>query len=843
MASPQSSTKVLIKSEPKLPGWNVSGRIERVVFNSKGYVLDADATRHTEFKPSKKKGGLKVAPKAPIYRNDLFTPWQNDMARHIHDGKNLIANAATSCGKTWVTNLVVAYEVLSKDNCTCLIVSPNSEVMRETVQDISEKHTKRYQHSTHMMDTTTRNFATYPESRGSGAQIMVVSVESFVDFVTNPVNQIFINKLKYIVFDEVHLPIVANSFWWAQYIPHEAQIIVLSATLGDPDSIKETVTRMQQLVPTRPHEVEVISYNVRPIPLQPLLFKGCDLPDDGLISKSLIKSGRIACLVNRFDPTIRDIRSLDRGLVIPETREAQYALGQQVVKDHSTTITRKLQDALETCVLEGTTENVYHACCCLFSNNMQPAMCYNSTSEATRVFTESLVSYITQIERTDPECREAQRTKDKFEKEHFRVRDKKDTCKADARARDDWNKPMPEEKGSSIDIHQINKVLQKWKFPSDLKDIPTNNVPQWILDALEKGIGVYVSTMPVWLKHYVFDAFKAGQISFMMADNSISVGVNLPIRTVLLIGEDIEHKSYLQASGRAGRRGMDDQGYIMHFMPSEQIFKYLETETPPVHLELPETMNYADLIRLCVPENLDRYYNDTEFLNTGMKPVSGYKTRIMTLYRSTLNAEQLALCEKQVALIHKDKLHYHTLTNLQKAVPEAASVLVLKLLISGLLHSFQVNEFIDLMAILFRRYELPENATVEEASEYYVPQFERFRGFNKTLQTYSDYYNLGLDLSKPIHSYFRDFCKEGTLHSEFIDPLDRMGEWLYCFKKQVDAVCPVKKTRRGRIFRYNDAFGDLLSKVDAQYMIARSRRSMSCVKKPFKKDRKRTLVY
>jgi hypothetical protein len=52
-----------------------------------------------------------------------------------------------------------------------------------------------------------------------------------------------------------------------------------------------------------------------------------------------------------------------------------------------------------------------------------------------------------------------------------------------------------------------------------------------------------------------------------ISDKSLSEGVNYPIRTVALLGEDNEKISNTlahQASGRAGRRGLDSEGYIIY---------------------------------------------------------------------------------------------------------------------------------------------------------------------------------------------------------------------------------------------------------------------------------------
>ena len=47
-------------------------------------------------------------------------------------------------------------------------------------------------------------------------------------------------------------------------------------------------------------------------------------------------------------------------------------------------------------------------------------------------------------------------------------------------------------------------------------------------------------------------------IDILIADETLSVGVNLPVRSVIIVG-DIDMTNYTHMGGRAGRRGIDDQ--------------------------------------------------------------------------------------------------------------------------------------------------------------------------------------------------------------------------------------------------------------------------------------------
>jgi len=827
-AIPQHQTHVPIASSRFLPGYGVSGRQPRDIFKGRGTVPSPTARTYREFKRGRtKKGQKETTVQPPAYNNQYFSEWQLRAAKLIHQGSNLILDVATSCGKTKAATEIVAYEILSRtatdgSHPTALIVSPNSEVMRDTVTDIYRNHNIFYTHpGTRMLDTITRNYATYDEKRGSTAQILVIAAECLEEFVTDPVNAKFIGHLQFIVLDEVHLEMVTRGLWWSQYIPHTAQLILLSATLGDPDAVKQTVVRIQELQQDRPRDTHIITYNVRPIPLQPLLYKGSDAPAAGVVSANLKGAGRLSCVINQFDPTVRDIQSLvGRDAAIPESREEQYYLGQQVVRDHDSTVREKLEVALAEAVTETTATNIYNLLSYLFSNDKQPVMVFNTTAGATENQVQRLVSHIAQLEQTDPEFRAAEKQLETYQKAHHRARDGDKKNKAQQRDANDWGKAIPEEDDSKINIHQVTKTINKWRFPklADL-DVPTN-VSQWIKDALEYGIGVYVSTMKVWQRHYMFDLFREGKIQLLFSDSTISVGINLPIRTVVMCGY-MSHTLYKQASGRAGRRGMDNQGYIVHMMPSADIRRCLTMKVPEVHLNMPKKMSHADLLRLLVPENLINYYQgDPKEQLEHAQPIAEYSRQIMGNYLRALNDDDRARAVSQMEQLQQEQWHYHRLTNMVKTLPVDTSIILVKLMAMGLLNDFENGDFFHLMALLFNRVEAASLDGVAPPA-YYVPQISKIPDLIPKVNKMAKVYGIDVDFSRPIHRYFFDFCRNQKLDVDYLSQIEAMGEWLYIFKRGVLAIAPRKKKDV-----YTDNLANLVILADELYLAARAKNAV-----------------
>jgi hypothetical protein len=87
-----------------------------------------------------------------------------------------------------------------------------------------------------------------------------------------------------------------------------------------------------------------------------------------------------------------------------------------------------------------------------------------------------------------------------------------------------------------------------------------------VFQLLKRGIGLYISSMPDeynWILQRLMSEKKLG---IVISDRTLCLGIDLPIRSVALSGyknPKYTTSDYLQMSGRAGRRGHDNQGNII----------------------------------------------------------------------------------------------------------------------------------------------------------------------------------------------------------------------------------------------------------------------------------------
>jgi superfamily II RNA helicase len=101
------------------------------------------------------------------------------------------------------------------------------------------------------------------------------------------------------------------------------------------------------------------------------------------------------------------------------------------------------------------------------------------------------------------------------------------------------------------------------------------NLPefQMMMKLLEKGIAIHHSGIAPVLREMVELLFSKGYIKLLFATETFAVGINMPTKTVIFTGAEkfdgnsmrmMQPHEYTQMAGRAGRRGLDTIGYVIH---------------------------------------------------------------------------------------------------------------------------------------------------------------------------------------------------------------------------------------------------------------------------------------
>jgi superfamily II RNA helicase len=87
------------------------------------------------------------------------------------------------------------------------------------------------------------------------------------------------------------------------------------------------------------------------------------------------------------------------------------------------------------------------------------------------------------------------------------------------------------------------------------------------LRGLERGIIVYHSQLQTPFQNEIQTLIVQKEVNFIIADESLGAGINMPIKSVVLLGNDFSEwdcNKAQQMCGRSGRRGIDREGHIIY---------------------------------------------------------------------------------------------------------------------------------------------------------------------------------------------------------------------------------------------------------------------------------------
>lgn len=127
---------------------------------------------------------------------------------------------------------------------------------------------------------------------------------------------------------------------------------------------------------------------------------------------------------------------------------------------------------------------------------------------------------------------------------------------------------------SSDDRKRIREIAESRTAHLDDQDLKVLGYNQWAA-ALEEGIGSHHAGLVPAFKETVEELFETGLLKVVFATETLALGINMPARSVVIENlsrfngeshEILRPGDYTQLTGRAGRRGIDVEGYgvVLH---------------------------------------------------------------------------------------------------------------------------------------------------------------------------------------------------------------------------------------------------------------------------------------
>ncbi len=122
----------------------------------------------------------------------------------------------------------------------------------------------------------------------------------------------------------------------------------------------------------------------------------------------------------------------------------------------------------------------------------------------------------------------------------------------------------------SIVEHEAELILRKIPNHREYTELPEY---VFMMSLIKKGIAIHHSGVLPILREIVELFFAKGYIKLLFATETFAVGINMPTKTVIFTsfrkfdGNDMRYllpHEYTQMAGRAGRRGLDTEGHVIH---------------------------------------------------------------------------------------------------------------------------------------------------------------------------------------------------------------------------------------------------------------------------------------
>ena len=322
------------------------------------------------------------------------------------------------------------------------------------------------------------------------------------------------NELGCVVFDEIHYINDADrGKVWEETImmlPNHIQMLMLSATLDKPENFANWI----YLNKKKP--VWIASTNERVVPLKHYYYTTLH----GSTIKKMADKGKAAEYEKIIDKPLL-IKTIKEGRNTISFSDENYYKSRAIceyIKDNNIRIKR--QHVINSCIHYLKTNNMLPAICFVFSRKV--------VEEAAREITVNLFNTGIDADATD------------------------------------------ESKIPSIIEDTCKKILLKLPNYKEYTNMPEYHN---LLYLFKRGIAIHHSGMMPIFREMVELVFAKGYIKVLFATETFAVGINMPTKTVMFSSlnkydgsymRQLYSHEYTQMAGRAGRRGLDKIGHVIH---------------------------------------------------------------------------------------------------------------------------------------------------------------------------------------------------------------------------------------------------------------------------------------
>ncbi|KAJ9659231.1 hypothetical protein H2198_003235 [Neophaeococcomyces mojaviensis] len=134
--------------------------------------------------------------------------------------------------------------------------------------------------------------------------------------------------------------------------------------------------------------------------------------------------------------------------------------------------------------------------------------------------------------------------------------------------------------------------LEQRELQEMTRTLQYRGIEPWLLQALERGVGVHHAGMNRKYRQVVEILFRKRFLRVVIATGTLALGINMPCKTVVFAGDSVylTALNYRQCAGRAGRRGFDLLGNVVFQDISRQkVCRLMSSRLPDLNGHFPIT--------------------------------------------------------------------------------------------------------------------------------------------------------------------------------------------------------------------------------------------------------------
>lgn len=199
---------------------------------------------------------------------------------------------------------------------------------------------------------------------------------------------------------------------------------------------------------------------------------------------------------------------------------------------------------------------------------------------------------------------------------------------------------------------ECENIIRKLPNYKEYLDLPEYNN---LVSLLEKGVGIHHSGMIPILREIVELMISKKCIRLLFATESFAIGLDCPIKTAVFTGvtkfdgtgqRSLYAHEYTQMAGRAGRRGIDTVGYVVHcnnlFQPP-YLGEYKKIMNgKPQRLVSKYHISYSLILNLLKNGFTNNFHQFSEKSMANKEITSGIQTYNEDITKLTLEIEQMS---------------------------------------------------------------------------------------------------------------------------------------------------------------------------------------------------------